>query len=536
MKSLPLMAIAMSIPAIAATEVNSHLGKGHLSYSNESRLRDECIQFDSSRVVREDVRSTDFQLFHVLTKEELTEKVSSSGSVTGSYGAFGGEAKAKFVREVDWNANSNYILVKATRITLRETGNQVETLLKPEAVNLLLDDRSQFTSTCGNSFVVSVDLGGEIFGLIEIKSETYMEKKKIEQSLRASGGFLGGSASGKAEFEKSVRHLMSSYRAKVDFRHLGGEQIPMPQTPEKLIELSSEIESLSDHHPVAISIQTRDYESARNYRIDDKDRLIWVRQAQINALTTRLEQTRNLHAKIAYVLVNPDDFKHHDTMALRQKLRYLDSKILDLGAELERGRSFQHTIDLNGLEVNLDIDLPEMRRRPSRRPLKASCEVRPSKVCGVALYRQDSSSACGVSAIRLGQGAVCGTVYRMNSSENCGVKAFKLGKGPACGVARYNSCLKGGKKKSFFRGRTEGRRPQCGVEEYLECRDPAFGVEEYNTCRDPMHGIERYETCRNPKFGFEYETCRHLSHGIESFNACEVASIGGEDTSCPRFF
>jgi hypothetical protein len=533
MKLLWITLFLASLNSYAAVEApQSELGKGVLLYDKAAGLKDECVNFDSEKVVTEDARITSYSLTLVKNREELYDKITFSTSGSGSYGTFSASAKTNFVKEVQWNYNSNYILVRATRITKKQSMNVSNVLIKDQSLNVLRDSTFQFLESCGNSFATAIELGGEIYGLIEIKASTYEEKQRIELSISGSGSYGLGSAQGKADYERTIRKLTSDYKAKVDFQHVGGGQIEVPNTVEGLLELSNRIEAISDLVPVPLNVLTREYSTISNYLLD-KDPEIQVRQNNIDWAQKQLEAARGLYARIIYVLENQRDFKGFSEAVLSKKLVYLDDKIIDLKNFIARSYRFANQSDRSSLNLDLSVSLPQMRNRAERRPLKVTCEVRPSTLCGVETYREQKSSACGVVGPKVGSGPVCGAVYKEMKSAECGVFQYNLSRGPVCGVALYESCYHG--RSRYGRARPHGRDSSCGVELYKECRDPAFGVAEFNSCRHPNHGIEKYNTCNSKEFGYEFETCRHFSHGPDQNKSCEVATVGTQETYCPKF-
>jgi hypothetical protein len=527
-----LISIALATTLNAQAEVASpQLGKGHHSHAEKTPLRDECIEFDPRQVVTEEVRTSTYHMIHIKNREELSDRIRTSGGAKASYGFFSGEAKASFLKQIEWNSNSNYILVQATRFTQRQYANQSRTRIKSAPLNLLRDQPLQFIQTCGDTFITSVELGGEIYGVIEIKSETFEEKQRISASLSASGNFFGGSASAKGEYERNLRRLFDSYRAKVDFRHVGGIRVQTPQTPERLLELSVEIENISDPHPVVLSVNTREYLTAENYPIQSRDPELEIRQIQIEALESKILEIENLSSKIVYILENQDDFRKVNESTLLEKLGYLRAKKDALRIELRRGRSFTHAINPNAMTVNLNIELPEMRWTAARKPLKVSCETRKAPICGIEVYQEKVSNMCTPLSLNVGAGPVCGTLYKVAESAACGVKRYKTGTGPVCGVKEY--IYKRGKQGGFL-GTGPREKKIVGVKSYHTCEDASFGI-EYNSCSDKSHGEAGYQSCQHLDFGYAFASCRHFSHGAESYKSCSVTRLGDQESLCPKF-
>lgn len=539
-KFFPLVLILLPL-VLNSAEIQSSIGRGILQYDQEAGLKDRCIQnIKPENLYKEDVKNTVFTLTLIKNKEELYEKVSSSSSAKGSYGVFNGGAKASFVREISWNYNSNYILVKATRTTYRESLANDKMLLTNESRNLLLDSRFKFLEACGSSFAQRIDFGGEIYGIIEIKSSTYDEKKKIEMSLEASGKFLLGKASGKADYLQTIHKITSEYNTKVEFRHIGGRQIEVPTDVEALLTLSTKIEEIADSSPVPISIETRDYTTLANFEHDDINYETRIRQDNIDYATIKLQDARTLYANILTVLEFPDKFKKFDQELLYKKLNYLDAKIIELKEFINKSYSFLNEVDVTKLSLDLSLTLPKKKtikkdifskREDVKIPI--TCEVKRSPICGVEKYKAMKSSACSVAGVNTGTGPACGTIYTTKASEFCGVQFYKLKADSICGVASYAQCHSSSCGKNWDGSRKRCRHPSCGVEAYKSCRDKSFGVESYNTCSHPQHGIQGFLTCQHKDFGYNFETCEHLSHGPDVYKACEVAKIGDQTAYCP---
>ncbi len=533
LKTLLLMALPMMV---SATSINSNIGKGVSSFDQNAGLKDRCIQLTKENVFTEDVRSTSYSLLLVKNKEELYDKISTSGSASGSYGVFGAKAKASFVKEIKWNYNSNYILVKATRVTTRESISSENILLNQNAKNLFLDSKFSFLESCGNSFAKTIELGGEIYGVIEITASTYSEKQQIESSLEASGSYGGVSASGSADYKRTIRKLTESYRAKVNIRHTGGRVVEIPSTVEGLIDLSSKIEEITDSNPVAISITTRDYSTLANYIHDDVNYETMVRQSTIDFAEAKLKQARQIYAQLLTVMEFPREFKKYNMEYIKEKLNYLDTEIVELREFIAKSYSFLNDVSTDQIDIDLDIIIPQRRGRllGGTRPLDIKCEMKRSQICGVETYRDIRSSACNVNGVNEGTGPSCGTVYKTKASEFCGVKVYNVGTGGVCGVARYKQCHASACGKKWNGARKRCRHRSCGAESYKSCRNKAFGVQEYNTCSTKEHGIEKFLTCQHKDFGYNFQSCQHLSHGPADFNVCNVAKIGKQEAFCPN--
>ena len=534
-KKLILGTLALIVSQVSFAALETDLGKGVLQYDKAAGVKDRCIELKQENIFKQVAGQTSYELLLVKNKEELYDKISTSANAEGSYGVFSASAKAKFVKEVKWDFNSNYILVKAVRVTSKEKISTDNILMTEYAKNLLLESKFRFLESCGNSFAQTVLLGGEIYGVIEIQASNYQEKQKITSSLEGSGSMGAFSASGGATFKRTIEKLTSTYKNKVHFGRLGKVKVEVPNTVEGLLELSSKIETISDAGPVAIGIETRDYSTVSNYELTTDQYKIKIRQESITWAENKLQTARNLYSQILYILENPADFRRFDEVVLKEKLQYLDEKILEVKTFVYKSYSFLNESDPSKLELNLDIELPEMRRKAERAELKITCETKASPLCGVASYKEQRSSACNVLGPKTGTGPSCGTVYKQKASEACGAKIFNEKRGEECGVSRYKQCHHKDCGTEWNGARKRCRTKACGVDDYKSCRHKNFGVEEFNTCRDEAHGIEKFLTCAHKDFGYDFESCEHLTHGPGKFNTCEITKIGTQETFCPEF-
>ncbi len=527
---------AMALGSHAFGAVSPEMGRGIQTFDREEIVRDRCVAIKDGDVVTSNAMETKYSLDLVNNKEELLDKIVMTSKNSGSYGSFNAKAKVKFVKEVKWNFNSTYVLVRAERVTSTQTLNADTILLQETAKNVLLDSRVKFLESCGNRFINKVNFGGEIYGLLEIQSRTYQEKQSLEINLSGGGSYGAAKGSSKTDYKREIEKLTTKYQAKISFRHVGGKQIETPNDAATLLDLSNRIEEITDSNPVPVSIETRDYFSVSNYLLDNDSYETKIRQDEIDWAEGKLKQARNLYAQSLYALDNPKDFKDLDEAELKKNLTYLDDKIMELKNFISRASSFVNKVDHNDILINLDnISIPEQKRRASKKELKVTCVKKESSLCGVNSYKKQKSSACGIKGVNTGTGPVCGAIYNQKASEFCGVKTPKLAAGAVCGVERYKQCHHRSCGKKWDGSRKRCRASACGVETYKSCRNESFGVEEYNSCRNEKHGVESYLTCADKDFGYDFDTCSHLSHGAESYNICEVAKIGTQESYCPEF-
>ena len=512
------------------------LGRG-ISLESGARgevdFRDICVELDPKQFVTEDVRTTAYTLDIVKSREELTDRINFSASSEGGFGSLNAGAKAGFVKKVDWNKNHLHILVRATRISRRIGLGQAATQLTERARAVLRDSRFAFHQACGQAFFSGLELGGEVFGLIEIQTSNSKERQDIEAELRAEGRLGGFGGGARSQYARAINHIATNYRSRVEFQHFGGNAIFVPDSFEDLMRVSGKIEASSDAMPVPLNGLTRGYDTLSEYVLDERDPEVLVRQSALAWARGKLDRARYLYAKVLYILEYPDDFKTVDLPYMLERLAYLDSKVVELKDFLARGLLFTNPSDLSEIELDLHVAFPEQKWRASRRDLRIECSVKRDPVCGVESYIEKESPACGLLDYREGTGQVCGVTYRLKVSKYCKPKKYKVGTGKVCGPLRYKQCFED-KQEFPLRERKRSRRKECGYE-YKTCEHESFGVAELGACRHVKHGVEKLGTCKHPSFGNIYKSCAHFSHGAAEFQACELATIAGEQTACPSF-
>lgn len=530
-----LFSLGFLVCGIGLAQANqTDIGKGVLGYDLKAGVKDKCIVLNQDEIGSQDVRLTEYNLVMVKTKEELFDKITSSISGEGSYYSFSAKAKFKFMKEIQWNYNSVYLWLNATRTTRKDVITRDNVLLSKATRNIMLDSKFKFAEVCGSKFITEVELGGEIFGLIEVVSDNYEEKQRLESSIQAGGDFGVGSVSGNANYERTIQKLKDKYEVKIQFRHVGGKRVNIPQTPEELINLAKNIEEITDVEPVQIKSKTREYSTVSNSIYDTNSPEILERQDIITAATIKIKEARAEFANGLYVLAHSGDFKKFNRKVLEADLNKLEEDIWSLKRLKDDAYSFQEEVDESILFNDYTLNLPAKKRRTRGRELKVTCENKRADLCGVESYKIQESAYCGVLSPKTGTGPVCGALYNQKADQVCGIKAYRSASTSACGVNKYKQCHHKSCGKKWDGSRKRCRTSGCGVESYNTCRDKSHGVEAYNSCRDESFGIEKYYTCSHKDFGYNFDSCAHFSHGPELYKECNVAEIGKKLTYCPN--
>jgi hypothetical protein len=535
MKKLIGSALMLATLSSQAALLSENLGQGILSFNPKAGLKDVCINVVDENISLDNVGTTSYSLQLVKTKEEFEQKIKLSAGGKAGFGVFNGSSKSKFVEETKWDFNSTYVLVKATRISYKKSISKGNILLTDYAQKLSRN-KFVFSQACGDEFAQGIELGGEIYGLMEIKSETYEHKKQIESSIEASGALSAVTFSASGDFSQTIRKFKSKYQVSFRFERTGMTNIEVPQTAEGLIQLAGAIEKNSDEKPVAINYVTRKYETLSNYLTTIDDGTDQIRVNLIEDASKKLESARSTYAKILYVLENPRQFKSFDEKELKEKLAYFDEVILKTKNFLAKSHSLLN--DVNDKEIKFDLDdsfLPEARIWAKSKVENIPSVLKRSPICGIESYQEKESSICGVVAPKYGTGPVCGINYIEAATINCGIQIFKKGTGEVCGALTFKQCHHKDCGVEWNGSRKRCRTEACGAETYKTCRNEAFGGEVFNSCRHPNHGVENYESCRDASFGYDFKSCDHFTHGAKEYKECRVSKIGNQETYHPQF-
>ena len=507
--------------------INAHdaLGRGILRGEPEAGLRDLCIQIDPTASRTENAHQTSFSLKVVKTLDELSDQITINGSAKGSFGGFGARAKSSFMKKVKWEANDLHVLVNVSRVSKKEILGMGQVLLNPHGTRLLGISPYQFAQTCGTSFLTTIDLGTEVYGMIDIRTRSYNEKQQLEASLSASFG----SASASGDYKRVIEKLKQSYSLNVQFEHTGAQVETIPQTVDELLRISLGLESADDANAEPLSAEVRDYSTLANFVMNSNSQVDQDRVSQVRLAEQAMKETAELYAKVRYILAFPRDFRNADEAVLRNQIETLRKQTYTLERFIQSAANPLNEISFYSVSLIHTLELPEMKRIPSMRALRLDPITRESPVCGIEKYRSARNSSCGGFQPNLGTGESCGVVYRNSPSEDCGTGIPVVRKDPACGFLIKTKL--DGKNHFPFKG---GKKVDYVSNEPKTCHLDSFGT-TYPSCRTKRNGLESVGTCRHPDFGFEFKECEHFSNGPARFKSCEVMNLDGEETAYPRF-
>jgi hypothetical protein len=168
---------------------NSLAGDQLSGFSSDSKPG--CVIADQSGTIGDMVSGLEtYSISSVNSQEEFFRQLDVNGKykVTAMAGlvASKGSADIKTMSSIRINKNYSYILVKAKK---KWQAKQIKKItVNPEALALIKQQPSSFFKLCGDHFVSSFGLVTEAYGVLECKSESREEKRKVDSILDNSVG------------------------------------------------------------------------------------------------------------------------------------------------------------------------------------------------------------------------------------------------------------------------------------------------------------------------------------------------------------
>ena len=480
------------------------------------RVGDKCIGAPSPTASGTDgAKEISYKTYLVENTNEFEQTLGLSASA--SYGVmFSG--KADFAKSVNINSYSVYVLVEVQVKTQSDTISDIA--ITEKALTLLKTDPSRFRTVCGTEFVVSMTKGGQLFGVIEISTNSRTEQSDLKASINGGGAVFKASA----ELSQRLKEITKNKNTKVILWASGTKGEKLPSNVEGMLQFAADFPSQAIQHPTSFAAITRDYTGVLNWpSVSLPD------QENRAAILATLSNSRIEHMKARndaeFVINNPQQFKPFNKDALELKRKEI-LKALDNISIAARGclKSVEEC-KFESIPL-LDISLPA----------RLDGLI---KVCHI-----ERSSVCGVESNKVAQSAWCGYTNNTGTGLPCGAKLYQLAKGKACGFTpspvyglytwphrmtsaaiKTSTCISKGHDLSTGRigchGEPGGGPGTCNGanqpnnNEFIQCAD-------YNTCRDISFGVEQYHSCQNEAFGKTANTCEHERHGAAVFKLCSV--------------
>jgi len=159
------------------------------------------------------------------------------------------------------------------------------------------EDLRPFVQFYGDSYVNSIDVGGECIGVYTFRSETREQAERVELALKA-GGLVSGLQLG-AELHRTVAEASRESAINIDFHYnvWGCSEIPVLQ-PETLVPYALAFNGRSNiDAPVLLDLATEGYESVPQigtaFRAVEENRKLFTRRGGLLRKYHRLRELVN---------------------------------------------------------------------------------------------------------------------------------------------------------------------------------------------------------------------------------------------------
>ncbi|MEO0384191.1 MAG: hypothetical protein AAF234_11635 [Pseudomonadota bacterium] len=166
--------------------------------------------------------TTTAEIRKISTYEELFREMKVSVSANFPLWSGYGDAKVEFVRTIEFNSTSVYMLVKIVQ-TL-ETVRLRFPKLTNDAKKILFDKgEKDFIRTFGDEYINAVDIGGEFFAVVEFYSQNLSDKTYINGEL----DLIAGPVALNATLEQKINKTSNFETVKIDMYRSGSvEKLP----------------------------------------------------------------------------------------------------------------------------------------------------------------------------------------------------------------------------------------------------------------------------------------------------------------------
>ncbi|MBF0365187.1 MAG: hypothetical protein HQK50_06425 [Oligoflexia bacterium] len=393
----------------------------------------------------------------------------------------------------------------------------------------------EFRLRCGDEFVDAVQRGGKLFGLVQIKTHSQEERKKIEIAIN---GNVGKAFTTSFSLKQAVQEIVKSYRYDMFFMQVGGMVKKLPLSTDGFDELFEQAEDfakdlISNNAGALILASTAPYTQALNYprsvspmRIDNKTTVV----DRLSAFRFSIQKTLNY---LNDVITNPRSYKEYDSTISKQLNAARDRFLKNMDILMNFADDCFY--DIKKCREPARTDGFDMTKAPVVERIGTE-DKKTEKYCKQWLYKEGTGPACGILGYLSKRDPLCGPeLYKEGKDEKiCGadeVMGLALGEGPlryACHTSQTmpnptlgpnKICPQMGFEKGYWKYLdASGHTPSgsgCPARNKFVfaltctktkvCRHESFGVETYKSCEHPSFGPPRYGTCRHESFG--QETC-----------------------------
>ncbi len=334
-----------------------------------------CVQLtDEKPHMTTPGQQTNLDLRTVENSAGLAESLNVTAKASARLGSFSGDAKASFAAEVACNSSS---LLVVARVTVEDRTEQftpqvLQNLqLTPTAAELLEKSPWQFQQIYGTHWVFGQVFGGELFCVVEIKTESAEDKKSL--ALAASGKSSG--IEGSTDLSAALKKVVKGRNTNVHIYQSGGEVLHLDNADLAIDRFIDRIGSFPEQvaaHPMPLKALLAPY--AELPQVAGKSIDLALRANAIDALVQRYLRYRDALADLHYLEDHQVEFTHpkinaQDIARVREKLEQTQDAIRTAITQLSTIESPDEQLQKAGsfpTPESLMEDLPQRRARLPR--------------------------------------------------------------------------------------------------------------------------------------------------------------------------
>ncbi|MBF0316455.1 MAG: hypothetical protein HQK52_23770 [Oligoflexia bacterium] len=447
-------------------------------------------------------------------------------------------ASAKFFSEQKIEDESIYFMVEVTASMPMEKIKKVK--IDEDYEQLLLEQygAEEFRQRCGDEFVDAVQRGGKLFGLVQIKTHSQEERKKIEIAIN---GNVGKTFTAAMSLKQAVQEIVKSYRYDMFFFQVGGIVKKIPLSTEGFDELFEQAQDfakdlVNNNAGALILASTAPYTQAINYprtappmRVDNKATVV----DSLGALRFSILKTLRY---LDDVIANPQNHEKYDSNMSIKLGEARDRFLKNMNVLMSFADDCFY--DINKCREPAKTDGFDMTAAPQIERLDGVVDPGTAKTkitekyCRKYQCKEGTGSVCGIIGFISKRDPVCGVeLYKEGKDEKaCGAEEIEGLNLPDNGTMRFSChtskdmpnptlgprgfCPRLGFEKGYWKYINDSAHTPNGGSCPRGNRSVfALVCTKTKTCRHEAFGVESYKECEHPTFGSRYGTCRHESFG-----------------------
>ncbi|MFD2585561.1 hypothetical protein ACFSQJ_01390 [Croceitalea marina] len=319
---------------------------------------------DNTEIISSATGNTGFVEIHKITKKDSLRKVldiTKNASIKAKFGKIGGgkaSYKERKFQETRIGELNEIAIVKAQYV------NEPRIILNPKLKSSLLKlartNPKEFMHTAGDMFVSKVYTGGTLYGVFNLNARHYYQKKKNELFVKASGSYLGISASGSIDIKKTQEAFNETSKLDVSYITEGGaDSLGDINTIDGFLDGAKVFKkqvSIGQGHPVILYVQLEPYENIAGFPKIDFSPIRVVQKKMLEKCQQISYDIDESMANVLDVINNETYYSKEDVKKAREFKSLLPQLEKKLKIEYEKSlNNFEYKEEevLNTISMNL---------------------------------------------------------------------------------------------------------------------------------------------------------------------------------------